>query len=66
MRPIGKRLMGCLTQAAQAKKIRLNVELGKQMMQEIKFYVLDPHEIGELTEDEFKEKNNMMQQLIKS
>ena len=68
LRPIDTMLMNCIKEVAAAKKIRLNVELGKQMMNELQFYDLDIHELGELSEDE-KEDNgdmNLMKVLTKS
>lgn len=54
LRPIDTMLMNCIKEVAAAKKVRLNVELGKQMMNELKFYSMDIHELGELSEDESK------------
>jgi hypothetical protein len=47
LRPIDGKLLEVIKEVAAAKKIRLNIELGKQMMNELRFYDLDPHEIGE-------------------
>jgi hypothetical protein len=67
LRPIDTMLMNCIKEVAAAKKIRLNVELGKQMMNELKFYALDVHELGELSEDESKESEaSLMRTLTKS
>ena len=52
LRPIDIKLLNCIKEVAAAKKIRLNVELGKQMVNDVKFWDLDVHEIGELSEDE--------------
>lgn len=67
LRPIDTMLMNCIKEVAAAKKIRLNVELGKQMMNDLKFYSLDIHELGELSEDEKNdEENSLMNALTKS
>jgi hypothetical protein len=55
LRPIDGRLLDVIKEVAAAKKIRLNIELGKQMMNELRFYDLDPHEIGEQSDDEIIE-----------
>jgi hypothetical protein len=52
LRPIDTKLLNCIKEVAAAKKIRLNVELGKQMVNDIKYWEIDVHEIGELSEDE--------------
>lgn len=33
----------------------MNIELGKQMMNELRFYEIDPHQIGEQSDDEIIE-----------
>jgi hypothetical protein len=55
LRPIDGKLLDVIKEVAAAKKIRLNIELGKQMMNELRFYDLDPHEIGEKSDDEIIE-----------
>lgn len=57
LRPIEGKLLDVIKEVAAAKKIRLNVELGKQMMNELKFYAIDPHEVGEKSDDEIMEEN---------
>lgn len=64
LRPIDKRLMDCVKEVAAAKKIRLNVEVGKQMMNEIRFWAMDVHDIGELSEDELQEDEKKLMQLL--
>jgi len=44
-----------IKEVAAAKKIRMNIELGKQMMNELRFYDIDPHEVGEQSDDEIIE-----------
>ena len=52
LRPIEGRLKEVIMQAAQSQKIRLDVSLGKQMMNELKFYAPDPTTLGSDTEEE--------------
>lgn len=52
LRPIEGRLKEVIIQAAQSQKLRLDVTLGKQMMNELKFYAPDPATLGSDTEDE--------------
>ena len=59
LRPIGKRLMGCLKEACAAKKVQLNVELGKRMMNETKFHIMEITELGETSEDEERDSKEM-------
>ena len=61
LRPIGRRLMNCLKEHCAAKKVQLNVELGKRMMNECKFHFLEITELGETSEDE--ERDSKEQQL---
>lgn len=55
LRPIDGKLLEVIKEVAAAKKIRMNIELGKQMMNELRFYEIDPHQIGELSDDEIIE-----------
>jgi hypothetical protein len=55
LRPIDGKLLDVIKEVAAAKKIRLNIELGKQMMNELRFYEIDPHELGEKSDDEMIE-----------
>lgn len=55
LRPIDGKLLEVIKEIAAAKKIRMNIELGKQMMNELRFYDLDPHELGEKSDDEIIE-----------
>lgn len=59
LRPIGKRLMNCLKEAASAHKVQMTAELGKQMMTDLKFYPLEITEIGELSSDEERDKQGL-------
>jgi hypothetical protein len=38
LRPIDEKLIEVIKEVAAAKKIRLNIELGKQMMNELRFW----------------------------
>ena len=51
LRPIEGRLRDVIIEVASSKKIRLNIELGKIMVNEQKFYELDPAELGDSSDD---------------
>ena len=55
LRPIDEKLIEVIKEVASAKKIRLNVELGKQMMNELRFWQIDPMEVGEESDEEGEE-----------
>lgn len=52
LRPIEGRLRDVIIEVASSKKIRVNVELGKQMMAEQRFYEVDETTLGDSSEDE--------------
>jgi len=52
LRPIEGRLRDVIIEVASSKKIRVNVELGKQMMAEQRFYEVDETTLGDTSEDE--------------
>lgn len=52
LRPIEGRLRDVIIEVASSKKIRLNVELGKQMMAEQRFYEVDQTTLGDTSEEE--------------
>ena len=52
LRPIEGRLKEVIVQAAQSQKLRMDVTLGKQMMNELKFYAPDPATLGSDTEED--------------
>lgn len=52
LRPIEGRLRDVIIEVASSKKIRLNMELGKQMMAEQRFYEVDETTLGDTSEDE--------------
>lgn len=52
IRPIDKNLEDVIIEIATSHKIRLNVALGKEMINELKFYEIDPVTLGDDTEDE--------------
>lgn len=52
LRPIEGRLRDVIIEVAASKKIRLNIELGKQMVNEQKFYEIDPSELGDSSDEE--------------
>lgn len=51
LRPIEGRLRDVIIEVAASKKIRLNVELGKIMVNEQKFYEIDVAELGDSSDD---------------
>lgn len=52
LRPLDDRMMKVIKEGIASKKLRLNVELGKQMVNERKFWAIDIHEVGEESGDE--------------
>jgi hypothetical protein len=64
LRPIDTKLMNCVKEVAAAKKIRLNAEIGKQMLNDMRFWLQDIHELGELSEDESPNANREQQSLM--
>jgi hypothetical protein len=55
LRPIEGKLLDVIKDVAAAKKLRLNVELGKKMLSEVRFWEFDYTELGEMTGDEERE-----------
>jgi len=55
LRPIEGKLLDVIKDVAGAKKLRLNVELGKKMVNDIRFWEFDYTELGEMTGDEENE-----------
>lgn len=55
LRPIEGRLRDVLVEISQAQKIRLDINLGKQMMNELKFYAPDPLTLGSDTEEDIED-----------
>ena len=51
LRPIEGRLRDVIIEVASSKKIRLNVELGKQMISELRFYELEAQDLGDSDSD---------------
>ena len=52
LRPIEGRLRDVITEVTKSKKIRVNIENGKVMMNELNFYTIDVAELGSDTEDD--------------
>lgn len=52
LRPIEGKLLEVIKDVAGAKKLRLNVEMGKKMINDIKYWEFDYTELGEMTGDE--------------
>jgi len=66
LRPIEGRLRDVIIEVASSKKIRLNVELGKQMMAEQRFYEVDETTLGDTSEDEtFVDDEGIMEMLTR-
>lgn len=55
LRPIEGRMRDVLIEVASSQKIRMNMAMGKEMMNELKFYELDITELGEKSDDEVQE-----------
>jgi hypothetical protein len=51
LRPIEGRLRDVIVEVAASKKLRINIETGKQMMQEQKFYEFDATTLGDTSDD---------------
>ena len=56
IRPIDKELEDVIIEVATSKKIRLNVQKGKEMIADLKFYELDADFLGDTDEDEDESK----------
>lgn len=52
LRPIEGRLLDVISEVAGSNKIRMNVDLGKQMMNELRFYTLDMTSLGDETDED--------------
>lgn len=52
LRPVEGRFKDCLTEVAYSNKIRVTMENGKTMMNELNFYTIDVAELGSDTEDD--------------
>lgn len=52
LRPIEGRLRSVITEVAQSNRIRVNIENGKVMMNELNFYTIDVADLGSDTEDD--------------
>lgn len=59
IRPIDKALEDVIIEIATSNKIRLNIALGKEMVNELKFYDIDPDTLGSETEEEIPETANV-------
>jgi len=51
LQPIEGRLLDVVGQMVASQKIRMNMQMGKEMMSELQFYTIDPHWLGSETED---------------
>ena len=52
IRPIDPELEDVIVEIATSNKIRMNVQRGKEMISQLKFYEIDDHTLGTDTEDE--------------
>lgn len=52
LRPIDDRLLSVIKEVAASKKMRMNIDLGKQMMTELRFWQLDPFDVGDESDDD--------------
>lgn len=51
LQPIEGRMLDVVRDMVASQKIRMDGQLGKEMMSELQFYQLDPHWLGTETED---------------
>jgi hypothetical protein len=52
IKPIDKDLENVIVEIASSHKIRMNVALGKEMINELKYYELDKEDLGETESEE--------------
>jgi len=52
LRPIEGRMLDVIAEAASSSKVRLNMAIGKEMMNDLKYYELDQVELGEISDEE--------------
>lgn len=55
IRPIDQRLEDVIIEVATSTKLKMNVARGKEMISELKFYEMDPFDLGTVTEGEPEE-----------
>ena len=65
-RPIEGRLRDVIIEVATSKKIRVNIEKGKQMLAECEFYEIEPEWLGDTSEDEFATATSIMDMLTEN
>jgi hypothetical protein len=63
MRPIDDRLLKVIKIAATAKKTRLNIELAKTMVNELRFWHFDPMDVGDESDEEGEDEEDITQLL---
>ncbi len=52
IRPIDRRLEEVILEVATSTKLKMNVARGKEMISELRFYEMDPLELGTVSEEE--------------
>jgi len=52
LRPIDEKLADVIAEIASSTKIRLNIEVAKEMLQEVRFHRLEAYNLGTDSEDE--------------
>ena len=52
IQPIEGRLLDVLAEIGASHKIRMNIGMGKEMVNELRFWSIDPLEVGDISEDE--------------
>jgi hypothetical protein len=63
MRPIDERLLKVIKIAATAKKTRLNIELAKTMVNELRFWPFEPMDVGDESDEEGEDEEDITQLL---
>lgn len=58
IKPIDKNLEDVIIEVATSHKIRLNIALGKEMLNELKFYEIDTDTLGDRDDDEERAPGN--------
>ena len=64
--PIEGRLLEVITEVAESRKLRMTMQLAKEMMAELSYYEIDIAYLGSDTEEEVDDKDKMMDSLMKA
>mmetsp|Transcript_40655 Transcript_40655/g.29282 ORF Transcript_40655/g.29282 Transcript_40655/m.29282 type:complete len:130 (+) Transcript_40655:1564-1953(+) len=65
LRPIDERLADVIAEVASSTKVRLNIEVGKTMMNEVRFHKMDHMLLGTDSEDEVDNEEDRDKQLTR-